>query len=204
VALAVYSTIQSQQGEILKGYAIHNLYQNPRDLSLSQLVMDYPVDFFLGAVELKAGIIIPTPRLQQKLLLTLEQGLNQQLHNPQYSIIANPFSPTFQNCTEHLLDLLFAAIYSTDSLAQIKANQRAYFKPQDIEISPFKRLLAPVFNADIHMQDQGKSIQVATFSTIGRFMLHNQLTVNISLLEPDKTGLSVKRLENIPARASLH
>lgn len=189
VGLAVYSTIQSHDGEILKGYAIHNLYQNADDLSRSQLVMDYPVDFFLGAFELKAGIIIPSQIVQQKMLAALEQGLNHQLHNPQYSIISNPYSSAYQNCTEHLLDLLFAAIYSTNSLPQIKANQRAWFKAHQIEVSPFKRLLAPVFSSDIQMRDQGKSIQVATFTSIANFMRQYGLAVKVLSLDKDTLSL---------------
>lgn len=190
VGLAVYSSIQTQEGVTLKGYAIHNLYQDPKDLSRSRLVRDYPLDFFLGAVQLKAGIIIPSPALQQKLLSVLDQGIDQSLHNPRYSIIANPYSSTYQNCTEHLLDLIFAALYATDSPVQIKANQRAYFKAQPIEISPFKRLLAPVFSSDIQMNDQGKLIQVATFSTIGTFLKQYGLIQKMTILEPGNTSLN--------------
>jgi hypothetical protein len=189
VGLAVYSSIQTEDGATLRGYAIHNLYQDVNDLSRSQLVMDYPVDFFLGAVELKAGIIIPSQIVQQKILAAFEQGVNRQLHNPEYSIISNPYSRDYQNCTEHLLDLLFAAIYATDSLAQIKANQRAYFKAHSIEVSPFKRLLAPVFSSEIQMRDQGKSIKVATFTSIANFMTQYGLADKVLNLDKDTPGL---------------
>lgn len=190
VGLAVYSSIQTQEGDTLKGYAIHNLYQDPNDLSRSRLVVDYPMDFFLGSVQLKAGIIIPTPALQQKLFTALDQGLDQTLHNPRYSMIANPYSSRYQNCTEHVLDLIFAALYATDSPAQIKANQRAYFKAHPIAVSPFKRLLAPIFSSDIQMNDQDKSIQVATFTSIGNFMTHYGLSKHMTILEPEKTSLN--------------
>ncbi len=139
-------------------------------LEVSRLVLDYPVDFFMGAVELKAGILIPTPQFQHKLLQSLAMNRNAKLHNTHYSIVSNPYSSTYQNCTEHILDLVFAAIYDTDSVPQLKANPRTYFKAQTIRVSPFKRLLAPMFSADIKMGDQDEVLQVATFTSISRFL----------------------------------
>lgn len=183
VGLAVYSTIQTNQGETLRGYAIHNLYQDPKDLSLSNLVLDYPVDFFLGAVELKAGIIIPSQNMQQKILTGLEAGLSEKLHNPHYSIIANPYTKQYQNCTEHILDLLFAAVYSTDSIVQIKVNQKAYFQSHTLDVSPFKRFLAPIFSSDIQMSDQGNQIKVATFTSISTFMRNYGLADTVAIID---------------------
>ncbi len=183
VGLAVYSQIQTETGEMLKGYAVYNLYQDPDDLSVSRLVTDYPVDFYSAAAELRTGIIIPTPKLQQKLLDEISRNTHVRLHNPSYSMIANPYSSTFQNCTEHLLDLLFAALYATESPAQIKANQLAYFKAHRLEVSAFTRLLAPLFTSDIRMQDQGTSIQLATFTTIANFMTQYGLADHITVLD---------------------
>ncbi len=180
VGLAVYSDIKISDTETVQGYAIHNLYQDPNALDVSRLVLDYPVDFFMGAVELKAGILIPTPKLQRKLLQSLTLGRNVKLHNASYSIVSNPYSSTYQNCTEHILDLLFSAIYDTDSIPQLKANQVAYFKAQMIRVSPFKRLLAPMFSADIKMEDQGAILQVATFTSISKFLNdYGLLTANV-------------------------
>jgi hypothetical protein len=67
-AIAVYSSIVLDSGEKVKGYAIHNLYQKEGQGDKSELVVDYPVDFFWGVNTLKAGIIIPTPDVQQRLL----------------------------------------------------------------------------------------------------------------------------------------
>ena len=67
-AIAVYSSITLDTGEALKGYAIHNLYQKEGEADKSELVIDYPVDFFWGVNTLKAGIIIPTLDLQQRII----------------------------------------------------------------------------------------------------------------------------------------
>jgi len=185
VGLAVYSNIKTSEGEIIKGYAIHNLYQDPQTLDVSHLVTDYPVDFFMGAVELKAGILLPSPKLQTKLLRSLESGRNTKLHNYNYSIVSNPYSMTYQNCTEHILDVLFASIYATDSVAQIKANQKAYFSAHAIKVSPFKRLLAPMFSSDIKMGDHRDDIQVTTFTTISKFLHDYGLATSYAILDQD-------------------
>ena len=44
-AIAIYSAITLENGEIVKGYAIHNLYQDAEHPDKSSLVVDYPVDF---------------------------------------------------------------------------------------------------------------------------------------------------------------
>ncbi len=100
-AVAVYSNITLDSGEVVRGYAIHNLYQKSDKPEKSQLITDYPVDFFWGAQALKAGIIIPTPEIQQRLIDLIASGENAKLHNDNYSVIANPFNQQFQNCTEH-------------------------------------------------------------------------------------------------------
>jgi len=45
-AIAVYSEITLDDGKKVKGYAIHNLYQDAKNSNESSLVTDYPVDFF--------------------------------------------------------------------------------------------------------------------------------------------------------------
>jgi len=115
-AFGVYSAISTADGRSVPGYAIYNLYQKAKDGSKSELVTDYPIDFFAGVYRLKAGIIIPTPAIQNRILAVITSATYKKLHNPQYSIVANPFNNTFQNCTEHTLDVINAAIYKTDDI----------------------------------------------------------------------------------------
>jgi len=187
VGLAVYSEIKTSTGEVLMGYAIHNLYQNANDLNVSNLIIDYPLDFFMGAAELKAGIIIPKLQLQKKLLASLASGVNKVLHNANYSVIANPYLSSYQNCTEHILDILFSSIYGIDDVAQIKANERAYFKAQEIKISPLKRMLAPMLSREISTSDHQGQIQTATFSTIAKFL--NDYALAESSVVIDNSGV---------------
>jgi hypothetical protein len=169
-AIAVYSAITLDNGQTAKGYAIYNLYQNADDPSKSSLVTDYPVDFYWGAEALKAGILIPTPELQNKIINAIASGKNQTLHNPRYSLIANPFNNQYQNCTEHTLNVINAAIYDTDNMARIKANTKAYFTPQEVKVSRFKLALGDIFAKGVETDDHERKIQTTSFSSIARYL----------------------------------
>ena len=169
-AIAVYSQITTSDGRNLPGYAIYNLYQKTGKPDASELVTDYPVDFFAGVQVLEAGIIIPSPELQKRILSVLVSDTYKKLHNPNYSVIANPFTLDLQNCTEHTLDVIFSAIYKTDDIHQIKANQKAYFEPQPVNVSPLKLLFGSMFVSDVAMSDHPASPVTTTFTTIGAFL----------------------------------
>lgn len=169
-AIALYSDITLESGEVIQGYAIHNLYQTEGQLDKSQLITDYPVDFFWGAHELKAGIIIPTEEIQSRLIELISSGQDKSLHNANYSVLANPMDQQFQNCTEYTLDLLNAAIYQTTDIVRIKANTRAYFKAQRIHTSGFKLMLGSLLQDDITTKDHKGKVATATFTTIARYL----------------------------------
>ena len=90
VAFAVYSVIETENGDKQPGYAMYNLYQDAEKQNQSYLVQDYPFDFFAAVPTLRSGIVIPVPELQQRLLNTITGGTYQKLHNPVYSLMANP------------------------------------------------------------------------------------------------------------------
>jgi len=121
VAFAVYSEITTADGRKVPGYAIYNLYQEDKHPDVSKLVQDYPVDFFSGVAVLEAGVIIPSAELQKRLLEVIASPTYKALHDPHYSLIANPFTLGKQNCTEHTLDVVNAAIYQTNDINTIKA-----------------------------------------------------------------------------------
>ena len=128
VAFAVYSSITTADGRTVPGYAIYNLYQRDGQPDVSDLVQDYPVDFFAGVAELESGVIIPSPALQRRLLQVIGSPTYRALHDPHYSLIANPYTLGKQNCTEFVLDVVQASIYETSDIKVIKANTRAHFK----------------------------------------------------------------------------
>ncbi|MCJ8340093.1 MAG: DUF2145 domain-containing protein [Pseudomonadales bacterium] len=174
-AVAIYSSISLKNGKSAKGYVIHNLYQRDGQENKSDLVTDYPVDFFWGAQRLTAGISIPTPALQQKLIEVFSRGGAKKLHNENYSVIANPLNNKYQNCTEHTLLLLNAAIYNTTDTTRLYANNKAYFTPQKVHTSVFKLMFGSAFIKGVSTADHQGKIKTATFTSIARYLNKYQL-----------------------------
>lgn len=170
VGLAVYSNITLDDGRVIPGYAVYNLYQSDEIRNISYLLQDYPLDYYASVQELKAGIIIPTPELQKRLLKVIFSDTYKNLHNPRYSAVSNPYNTRYQNCTEFVLDVINAAIYETSDYRKIKANIEAYFESQRIAANPVKLLLGSIFKADITTSDHSGPVATATFWSIARYL----------------------------------
>lgn len=170
IGLAVYGQNPTKDGRVLPGYRIYNLYQDDEEPNRSTLVTDYPLDFFSGVEVLESAVIIPTPALQKKLAKAVQAGTHERLHNPQYSVISNPFDLRYQNCTEYMLDVINAAIYGTEDRKQLKRNARAYFTPLEIQVDPIKLLLGSLFSAEVSTADHEGPIRIATFPTIVAYL----------------------------------
>lgn len=184
-AVAIYSSIDLPDGKTAKGYAIHNLYQLADKKDRSELVVDYPVDFFWSAQQMRAGIIIPDTQLQQRLLEAYTKGVQNQVHIPQYSVLANPYNAKYQNCTEHTLDVINAAIYQTTDYAQLKANTKAHFEAQQIKINGMKLLLGSMVMDDVKTSDQSSKVMTVTMGSIGQYLADNQLLKSAVIIEQD-------------------
>jgi hypothetical protein len=170
VAFAVYSNITLADGNTVPGYAIFNLYQKDDRPDVSTLAQDFPVDFFAGVAHLEAGILIPSPELQQRLLQVIASPAYASLHDPRYSLIANPYTLGRQNCTEFVLDVINAAIYQTSDIGIIKANTKAYFKAQTVNVNPLKLMLGAMFSAEVSTSDQQGKPVTATFEKIAEYL----------------------------------
>lgn len=185
VAFVVYSEITTKDGRKLPGYAIYNLYQQNDHPDISDLVQDYPVDFFSGVAELEAGIIIPSAELQMRLLEVISSPTYAALHDPHYSVIANPYTLGRQNCTEFVLDVTNAAIYRTGDINKIKANEKAYFVAQKVNVNPFKLILGSMFSKEVSTADQPGEPVTATFETIGAYLGKYDQGSEILNVKPD-------------------
>ena len=185
-ALGVYRMITTEEGNMEPAYVIYNLYQRDDEPNVSDLITDFPIDFFSGAEQLQAGIVIPTTEVQKRLLAVIDSEVYKDLHVPAYSVIANPFDLEYQNCTEHTLDVINAAIYKLDDVQQIKANTKAYFKPQPVKVSGFKLMLGSLFAADVTTADHQGDVVTATFTTIANYLEDNDLVKERFLIEVDE------------------
>lgn len=170
-AFAVYSEITTKDGRKVPGYAIYNLYQQDKHPDVSDLVVDYPPDFFAGVAELEAGVIIPSPTLQQRLLQTITSPLYKSLHDSRYSVIANPYTLGRQNCTEFVLDVINSSIYQTGDINKIKAQEKAYFVAQEVNVNPLKLMLGSMFTDEVSLADHPKQAVTATFEKIGEYLV---------------------------------
>lgn len=170
VAFGVYSKIQTDDGRTIPGYAFYNLYQDETNGAKSKLVTDYAVDFLAGIYESRVGIVIPTPELQKRLLSFVGTDEYESLHNPEYSVMANPYNAKYQNCTEYVLDVLNASIYKTSDIKELKLSAKDYFKAHDIHVSPFKTLLGSMFVAGVRKDDHVGQIKTATYTTIANYL----------------------------------
>ncbi len=158
---------------------MYNLYQREDKKNISELINDFPADFYAGVYELKSGIIIPKPSLQLKLLKIINSPEYQKLHNSNYSVIAKADSKKYQNCTDFVLKVLFSALYNTNNVAQLDANIKAYFTPAVIKLSSLKRLLGSMFVEDFYPEEHDSDITTATFTTIANFMKKYDLVSDV-------------------------
>lgn len=183
VAYWVYSRIKTADNNNVSGYKIYNLYQRREELNVSELVNDFPIDYFSGVHELKAGIVIPKPKVQKGVLDVISSGAHRKLHNPKYSLVASPFTNLYQNCTGYVLDVLMSALCGTDNMDQLKANAKAYFTPQTVHLSPLNILLGRIFFEDFTTLDHKGAIETATFTTLSKFMHKYDLALKTVLVE---------------------
>lgn len=186
VAFAIYSEITTKDGRTLPGYSIYNLYQKDDHPEISALVQDYPVDFFAGVAQLEAGAIFPSPDLQRRLLEVIASPTYAALHDSHYSVIANPYTLGKQNCTEFVLDVVNSAIYQTGDINIIKANEKAYFVAQPVNVTPFKLMLGAMFSSEVSTSDQPSSPPVtATFEKLGEYLLKYDTGSSVLTILPD-------------------
>jgi hypothetical protein len=185
VGFAVYSEITTKDGRKVPGYATYNLYQRNDQPDVSDLVQDFPVDFFSGVSVLEAGIIIPSVELQKRLLNVINSQTYPALHNPNYSVIANPYKTNKQNCTSFVLDVLNSAIYQTSDINTIKANEQKYFTAQEVNVNPIKLILGSMFTTEVAMSDHDSTPVTATFETIGKYLTQYDKEAEVLSVFPD-------------------
>jgi hypothetical protein len=178
-AFWVYRTIATNDGRTLHGYAVYNLFAGDGKQwpgTESRLVQDWPYDFTAGTTVDDVAIIIPTPEMQRRLLARIDSPDYSRLHNPRYSLIANPLSDKYQNCNSFMLDIVASAAWDTTDPAQIRADLKAHFQPTKVEVGPLKRLFAPLADSRLRTDDQPADIVTATFESLGAFMHANGLS----------------------------
>ncbi len=110
-----------------------------------------------------ALVVIPKPRLAQRLEAVVLSPTARALHTSDYSMIAHPFSTRYQNSNQWLLELIAAAeapVGGVTSRTEAQAHLRhAGFRPSRISLSGFEVLGASLFRANIRFGDHDASAQ---------------------------------------------
>jgi hypothetical protein len=114
-------------------------------------------EFFLDDLyEYKAGIVVPTPAVQAKLLDTLrDNGRVTRLNTPTYSMVAYPWSQRYQQSNQWALETL---AMTQDPAATSRERAQAWLKlqgyePTTLHLNAFTRLGARATAANIAFDD---------------------------------------------------
>jgi hypothetical protein len=177
-AFWIYRTITTADGQTLSGYAVYNLYAGDGQAwpkNRSRLVQDYPFDFARGSQVDDVAVIIPSPEMQRRILAVIDSPTYEALHNPVYSLVANPWTAKYQNCNNFMLDVVGAAAWETTDPARITADLKAHYQPTIVKAGPLMRLFGPIADSRLKTDDQSGPIRTATYESMSAFMDKNGL-----------------------------
>jgi hypothetical protein len=139
------------------------------------------VNFFLDDLfAFEAVVLIPSPALQQRLVSVVNSELSLGLHNPEYSMIANPSSTRYQNSNQWLLEILAAAlepagVVRSRAQAQAVLTLKGY-TADEVGISALKRLGAALTRANVRFDDHdaaetaSQRYKVVSVRSLARFL----------------------------------
>ena len=138
-------------------------------------MQDVPFAFTRGSAVAAVAVIVPSPEMQRRMLQVIDGPDYARLHNPSYSLVANPLRDTHQNCNSFMLDVVAAAAWETRDPAQIRADERAHYTPTVVKAGPLMRLFGPMVDGRLKTDDQSGPIRTATYESMAAFMRANGL-----------------------------
>lgn len=185
----VYQAIQTDTGELMRGYVGHNLFHGDGETlpkTQSYLETDFPFEFVSASAVEDLAVIIPTPVVQTRILKMMQDGRYQALHDPDYSLVASPFDDRYQNCNEFILDVIAGAVWETTDYAQIKANLNEHFQADRLKTGLLARVFGPLADERLKLADhRGKPIYTVTYRSLSRFMLDHGFAAERFKITPD-------------------
>ena len=113
-------------------------------------------NFFLDDLfRFEAVVLIPSSGMQDRLAEAIARGDGRRLHQPSYSLIAQPYSEKYQNSNQWLLELA-AAVMAGGEPSRVAAHARLIqdgFQPSVLYLPPLKRLGARLFSVNTQFDD---------------------------------------------------
>lgn len=177
-AFWIYRDITTADGGHVAGYAVYNLYAGDGKAwpkNQSRLVQDFPFDFTRGSAVDDVAVIIPSPEMQRRMLAVIDSPAYEALHNPAYSLVANPWTSKYQNCNNFMLDVVGAAAWETEDSARITADLKAHYAPTVVKANTLMRVFGPIADSRLRTDDQHGPIRTATYESMSAFMKANGL-----------------------------
>jgi hypothetical protein len=114
-------------------------------------------NFFLDDLfRFEAMVLLPCRDMQVRLAAAIADGSARALHQPSYSLIAHPYSVTYQNSNQWPLELA-AVLLAGGEVSRAAAHARLMrdgFQPSVLHLPPLKRLGARLFAANTRFDDQ--------------------------------------------------
>ncbi len=141
--------------------------------------------FFLDDMfRYESVIVIPEPRVQQRLRTLLLGPALMRMHEPHYSVVAYPFSTRYQNSNQWALELLAVASAEEGQIAT-RAEAQAWlrdagFVPTTLRIDAIERLGVRMFKANVAFDDHpfdrrmAGRIDCVTVESIAAFVAGNE------------------------------
>ena len=115
-------------------------------------------NFFLDEMfAFETRYVIPSAAVQDRLIATLGGPLKRRLFEREYSVIAYPFAPRYQNSNGWPLEILAAALAAPGEISNRAQAQQWLrqngFVPSQIRITPGERAGARLFAANVRFGD---------------------------------------------------
>lgn len=151
-------------------YNVYNLYHGETDRTRSSLIIDKPADFLRLLKERDAGILIPNAETQTLLHEFLESSEYNAMHQPDYSLISNPFDLRWQNCNEFMLYAFAAALWNTTDREKLRRILESKVAPTELKVSGLRRYYGPKVDERLILEDHGKKIFTTTFRTLTQLL----------------------------------
>lgn len=120
-------------------------------------------DFFLDTpYEYVAGIVVPTPALQERLWPLLKDGRSRAfLHTRAYNMVAYPWSTRYQQSNQWAIEFIASAIGSdvSDRASAQRWLRATGYEPTELHLSTFTRLGARLSMANVAFDDHPNELR---------------------------------------------
>jgi len=123
-------------------------------------------DFFLDTpFELVAGVVVPEPALQERLLVALKEARGRAyLHTRAYSMVAYPWATRYQQSNQWAIEFIASAIGSDvrDRSAAQRWLRVSGYQPTELHLSMLTRLGARMTMANVAFDDHPNELRFSS------------------------------------------